>query len=173
MVLLGMILAACSSSPSSSSATTAPRSTTTSSAKPSASTSTPSASTGAAYEVKTATVSGLGTVLVDGAGRTLYLFEPDKQSGRSTCYGTCAHGWPPVLLPKGAAAAVAGPGVKAALLGVTHRTDGTVQVTYNRWPLYLWIGDSVAGEATGQALDNDGGLWYVLSPSGDAITTTP
>jgi len=115
----------------------------------------------------------LGTILVDGQGRTLYLFEPDKQTGQSTCYGNCATGWPPLLLPAGVSKPVAGAEVNASLLGITHRTGGATQVTYNKWPLYLWIGDSAAGQATGQALDNDGGLWYVLSASGVAITTTP
>jgi predicted lipoprotein with Yx(FWY)xxD motif len=121
--------------------------------------------------VSTGTVKGLGTVLVDGQGFTLYMFVPDKQSGTSTCYGRCAQGWPPLLLPAGVTAPVAGPGVKSSLLGTTHRTDGTTQITYNKWPLYLWVTDSQPGEATGQGLDNLGGLWYVLSPDGQEITT--
>lgn len=123
------------------------------------------------YEVSTGNVNGLGTVLVDGQGMTLYLFVPDKQSGSSTCYGRCAQGWPPLLLPAGVTAPVAGPGVNSSLLGTTHRTDGTVEVTYDKWPLYLWVGDSQPGQATGQGLNNLGGLWYVLSPSGQAIKT--
>jgi predicted lipoprotein with Yx(FWY)xxD motif len=125
------------------------------------------------YEVKTGRVKGLGTVLVDGQGLTLYLFVPDKQSGRSTCYKRCAEGWPPLVLPKGATTPIAGRGVKTSLLGTTHRADGTTQITYNRWPLYLWVGDSEPGQATGQAINNLGGLWYVLSPNGKAITTHP
>jgi len=123
------------------------------------------------YEVTTGTVKGLGTVLVDGQGFTLYLFVPDKQSGTSTCYGRCAQGWPPLLLPTGVTTPVAGPGVQASLLGTTRRTDGTTEVTYNKWPLYTWVTDSEPGEATGQDLNNLGGLWYVLSPDGKAITT--
>ena len=61
----------------------------------------------------------------------------------------------------------------SSLLGTTRRTDGTVQVTYNKWPLYLWVGDSQPGQATGQGLNNLGGLWYVLSPTGKTITTKP
>jgi predicted lipoprotein with Yx(FWY)xxD motif len=83
----------------------------------------------------------------------------------------CAEAWPPLRLPTGVTKPVAGRGVKASLLGTTHRTDGTLQVTYNRWPLYLWVGDSEPGQATGQALNNLGGLWYVLSPKGNFITT--
>jgi len=125
------------------------------------------------YEVSTGTVTGLGKVLVDGQGLTLYLFVPDKQSGNSTCYGRCAQGWPPLLLPSGVSAPLAGSGVQSSLLGTTKRTDGTTQVTYNKWPLYLWVGDSQPGQATGQGLNNLGGLWYVLSSQGREITTHP
>lgn len=60
--------------------------------------------------------------------------------------------------------------MKPELLGSTKRTDGTVQVTYNGWPLYLWQGDSVPGQATGQGINNTGGLWYVLDAAGREIT---
>jgi predicted lipoprotein with Yx(FWY)xxD motif len=125
------------------------------------------------YEVRTGKVKGLGMVLVDGQGLTLYLFVPDKRSGRSTCYKLCAEAWPPLRLPTGVTRPVAGRGIKASLLGTTHRTDGTSQVTYHRWPLYLWVGDSEPGQATGQGINNLGGLWYVLSPDGNAITAHP
>jgi predicted lipoprotein with Yx(FWY)xxD motif len=125
------------------------------------------------YEVQTGRVKGLGSVLVDGQGMTLYLFVPDKQSGQSTCYKRCAQGWPPLLLPAGVTTLVAGRGVKASRLGTTHRKGGTTQITYNRWPLYLWVGDSGPGQATGQGINNLGGLWYVLSPDGKTITTHP
>jgi predicted lipoprotein with Yx(FWY)xxD motif len=121
----------------------------------------------------TGNVSGLGTVLVDGQGFTLYVFAPDKQSGTSTCNGSCALAWPPLTLPTGVTTPVAGSGVNQSLLATTKRSDGTTQVTYNRWPLYLWQGDSQPGQATGQALDQSGGLWYTLSPSGSEITVKP
>ncbi len=183
---LPVLLAACGSSPgtgaSASTTTQAPTAPTTSApttSAPTATTPTTSAVSGTTadggtppfYEVSTGTVKGLGTVLVDGQGFTLYLFVPDKQSGTSTCYGRCAQGWPPLLLPTGVSAPVAGPGVTPSLLGTTRRTDGTVQLTYNKWPLYLWVTDSLPGEATGQGLNNLGGLWYVVSPDGKAITT--
>ena len=134
------------------------------------STATSSGATPPVYEVTTGSVNRLGKVLVDGQGLTLYLFEPDKQSGNSTCYGKCAQAWPPLLLPVGVTSPVAGTGVKESLLGTTHRTDGTIQVTYNKWPLYTWVGDSAPGDATGQGINNLGGLWYVLSPDGATIT---
>jgi predicted lipoprotein with Yx(FWY)xxD motif len=120
------------------------------------------------YEVTTGQVNGLGTVLVDGQGFTLYLFVPDAHSSHSVCTGICAIEWPPLLLPKGASAR-AGHGVNAALLGSTTRGDGSVQVVYNGWPLYLWPDDLSPGQATGQGLNNVGGLWYVVSPQGNPI----
>jgi predicted lipoprotein with Yx(FWY)xxD motif len=98
------------------------------------------------------------------------MFEPDKQSGHSTCYNECENLWPPVLLVDGVKAPKAGAGVNPALLGSTVRTGEPEQITYNGWPLYLWHGDSQPGEATGQGLDNAGGLWYVLNPQGVPIT---
>jgi len=118
-------------------------------------------------------VPGLGKVLVDGQGFTLYIFEPDKQSGKSTCYAQCAQGWPPLLLPSGVSTPVAGTGVTDSLLGTTARTDGTTEVTYNRWPLYLWVNDSAPGQATGQGINNLGGLWYVMAPDGQPILKHP
>jgi predicted lipoprotein with Yx(FWY)xxD motif len=188
LLVAAFTLAACgSSSPSASTTTTRPTPTThatttasaptTTSLPPGTTTTTAAAGTNAAtspiYEVKTGTVKGLGTVLVDGAGFTLYLFVPDKQSGKSTCYGPCANGWPPLLLPKGVTSPIAGPGVQTSLLGTTQRTDGTTEVMYNHWPLYLWVNDSQPGQATGQGINSLGGLWYALAPDGKAITTKP
>jgi predicted lipoprotein with Yx(FWY)xxD motif len=121
------------------------------------------------YEVSTAQLKGLGTVLVDGGGYTLYLFVPDDHASHSTCSGICADEWPPLLLPTGVAAARPGKGVQAALLGTTVRADGSVQVTYAGWPLYTWPDDLSPGQATGQGLNNVGGLWYVVSPQGNPI----
>jgi predicted lipoprotein with Yx(FWY)xxD motif len=63
--------------------------------------------------------------------------------------------------------------VSASLLSTTRRTDGTVQVTYDNWPLYTWAQDTAPGQATGEGLDNLGGLWYVLDASGNAIERPP
>jgi len=113
--------------------------------------------------------SRLGRILVDGQGRTLYLFVPDRGT-TSTCYGACAVRWPPFLT---SGAPTAGPGANASLIGTTKRTDGTVEVTYNGHPLYYWVGDSKPGDVTGQAINDSGGLWYVLNPAGTAITSAP
>jgi predicted lipoprotein with Yx(FWY)xxD motif len=115
------------------------------------------------YVIRTSTIAGLGRVLVDGGGYTLYMYWPDHQ-GRSTCYRFCSLRWPPLLLPRGVRHAVAGAGLDAALLGTTKRDNGSVQVTYNKWPLYLYDTDLQPGQATGQG--DDMGLWYVLAPNG-------
>jgi len=126
---------------------------------------------GPEYEVTTGTVSGLGTVLVDGRGITLYQYATDVRGQPSRCYGICAVQWPPVVLPPGVTAPVVGPGAVAGLVGTAPRRDGSTQVTYNGWPLYLWPPDRAPGMATGQALTNAGGLWYVLTPAGKPIVT--
>ena len=108
-----------------------------------------------------------GTALVDGAGRSLYLFEADT-GPTSTCNGACAQVWPP--LAASAAPGVAG-GAQAALVGATTRADGTRQVTYNGHPLYYFAGDKAPGDVTGQGIHNFGGGWYVVTPSGNKIDT--
>lgn len=126
---------------------------------------------GPEYEVTTGTVNGLGTVLVDGKGITVYMFAEDIRGRPSRCYDICAVQWPAAVLPPGVTRPVAGTGIRSALLGTAARTDGSVQITYNGWPLYRWPPDKAQGQATGQALTNAGGLWYVLSPAGRPIVT--
>jgi predicted lipoprotein with Yx(FWY)xxD motif len=109
--------------------------------------------------------SKVGTILVDGNGRTLYLFEID-QPNRSVCAGACAAAWP---IDQTSAAPKAAGQVKASLLGTIKRSDGTTQVTYNRHPLYYYAGDTAAGQLNGQGLNAFGGGWDVLSPSGNKI----
>lgn len=122
-------------------------------------------SSAAAATVAVATNPKLGQILVDGSGRTLYLFEADK-GPISTCYGACATYWPP-LLTGGAPAA--GTGVTPSLLGTTKRTDGTTEVTYAGHPLYYVVTDHNPGDATGQAVNNYGAPWYVVGADGNKI----
>jgi predicted lipoprotein with Yx(FWY)xxD motif len=129
-----------------------------------------SGGSGPTYEVQAATIAGLGKVITDGQGFTLYMYAPDHQ-GASACYRVCASQWPPLVLPRGVTRPAAGPGVNAALLGTVRRSDGALQVTYNKWPLYLWQGDTAPGQATGQA--DDMGLWYTLSVTGAVDRGTP
>lgn len=117
--------------------------------------------------VTTRSVPGLGRILVNSRGYTLYMFVPDKQK-KVTCVKGCAVAWPPLKQPAGAKLVAAG-GVKASLLGSDKNPAGGRVVTYNRWPLYTYIADRKPGKAAGQALNANGGLWYVLSSSGAVI----
>jgi predicted lipoprotein with Yx(FWY)xxD motif len=119
--------------------------------------------------VSTRKVPKLGTVLVNSKGLTLYMFVPDKRK-KVTCVKTCAVVWPPMKLPKGAKPVAKGQ-VKAKLLGSDPNPAGGRVVTYNKWPLYTYISDTKPGMARGQALNLNGGLWYVLAPSGKVIHT--
>lgn len=101
----------------------------------------------------------LGEIITDGRGFTLYMYAPDHRRP-SQCSGFCAQQRPPLVLPPGVTRPKADPGVRASLLGTVRRAGGELQETYGGWPLYLWIGDTGPGQATGQA--GDMGLWYVL-----------
>lgn len=105
--------------------------------------------------------SDLGSILVDDGGNTVYLFVPDEQSGTSSCYDECEANWPPVT-----GDISAGDGVDAALLGTTERTDGTVQATYNDWPLYYFANDAAPGDTNGQGINE---VWWVMDAEGSAI----
>jgi len=117
-----------------------------------------SAGAGATVTLKTVTIRGVG-VLTDAHGLTLYWFAPDTPT-MSKCTGSCAAYWPPVLgSPK------AGPGVTGKL-GTISRGGHTVQATYDGHPLYTYIGDNGPGQASGNNLDLNGGLWYEVRVSG-------
>jgi predicted lipoprotein with Yx(FWY)xxD motif len=107
----------------------------------------------------------LGTFLVAGNGKTLYLFEADK-GHTSTCNGDCATDWPPLLT--GGKAAVKS-GAKSSLVGTTRRADGRMQVTYDGHPLYEFVGDQKAGATKGEGSKQFGAGWYVVRPSGHKI----
>ncbi len=109
--------------------------------------------------------SRLGRIIVDGKGRTLYLFEKDKR-GRSACYGQCATYWPPLITH---GKPVARPGVKRSLLGTTRRANGSQQVTYAGHPLYRFALDAKPGQTNGEGLNDFGAGWDVLSPAGKKI----
>ena len=105
----------------------------------------------------TATIGG-STVLTNAKGFTLYSFAPDTPA-TSKCYGSCAAYWPPVT---GSPAAAAGlPGT----VGTIKRSDGSAQLTYNGHPLYTYIGDSAPGQAKGNNLNLNGGLWHEVRVS--------
>ena len=102
-------------------------------------------------------------ILVDSAGMTIYLFEPDGTSQTSTVPAAIKANWPAVVAT---GSAVAGPGLDSSKLTVVTQPDGTKQVAYNGHLLYTFISDTAPGQATGQDL---GGKWYVVSPSGDQV----
>lgn len=104
----------------------------------------------------------LGEVLADAEGVTLYMFDPDEQ-GASTCYDQCATSWPPLVVE---GEPVAGEGADAALLGTVERDDGSVQVTYDGWPLYYFAQDAAAGDVKGQGVND---VWWVLGAGGEPI----
>jgi len=155
-VFMAVIVSACGDTTPSATATS-----------PSPAPSPASSPAAAAATIMVATDAKPGTILVDGNGKTVYLFVADKGTA-SSCYTSCATIWPPVLTT---GAPIAGTGATASLLGTTTRTDGKVEVTYAGHPLYYFVQDKKAGDTTGQGINGFGGLWWVLSPAGAAITT--
>jgi predicted lipoprotein with Yx(FWY)xxD motif len=108
----------------------------------------------------------LGRILVDGQGRTLYLFQADKGT-TSNCSGACTGIWPPLTTTS---RPMAGAGLSAAKLGTARRSDGKLGVTYNGHPLYTYAGDSSPGQTTGEESKDFGAEWDVLSAAGDKVT---
>src|SRR3954447_19702986 len=124
----------------------------------------PAPGTGGTTNVATARTS-LGSVLVDSRGRTLYLFEKDTNNA-SMCAGSCASIWPPLTTtgtPQAMGAA------QASLVGAVRRADGAMQVTYHGHPLYLYVGDSEAGDVRGQGLNQFGAVWDAVGPTGNGL----
>jgi predicted lipoprotein with Yx(FWY)xxD motif len=113
----------------------------------------------------------LGEYIADGEGKSLYLFKADTQAkdgkeATSACYDKCAGAWPPFVASDKPAA---GDGVNASLIGAIERRDGSMQVTYNGWPLYYFVKDQKPGDTTGQDIEGFGEEWYLLTPSGDTV----
>jgi predicted lipoprotein with Yx(FWY)xxD motif len=107
----------------------------------------------------------IGKVVTNSKGFTLYMFRKDH-AHKSSCYGSCAKFWPP-LLTTGKPSA--GRGAKAALLGTTKRTDGKLQVTYKGYPVYTFALDKKPGQTNGEGLKEFGANWYALTPTGVVI----
>jgi predicted lipoprotein with Yx(FWY)xxD motif len=115
--------------------------------------------------LSTTTNSKLGTIVVDGSGRTLYRFDKDSASPpTSNCTGACAQLWPPVLV----GTQISLSGVDRSLLGTIRRSDGSVQLTLHGWPLYRYAGDSAPGQINGEGLD---GTWFAVRPTGAKALT--
>ena len=151
MVTVAVVVAACGSSSTNSSAA-------------SAANHAPASSASAA---SVGTTSGTdGKYLVGSSGRALYLWVADP-SDKSVCAGACAKFWPPLLTKS---APVAAGGVTAGQLGTIARSNGSKQVTYDGHPLYYFALDKSRGSITGQGSDNFGAKWWLVAPSGTAIT---
>jgi predicted lipoprotein with Yx(FWY)xxD motif len=126
--------------------------------------STPTSTTSAVAKVELSTTK-IGTVLADGRGHTLYLFEKDKGS-TSACTGACAQAWPPLTTT---GKPVAGRGVSASKFGTINRGHGVKQVTYNKHPLYRFVKDTKARQTNGEGLKAFGAEWYAVSAAGRAV----
>ncbi len=152
--------AACSSASSSGSAAATPSS------------SAPASASAAAVTISVKSVPGVGNVLVNGQGQTLYMLTSEK-GGKITCTAAngCTQVWPETVLGSGTKAK-AGGGVQPSLLGTVTGASGSPEVTYNHWPLYTFSGDSGPGVAHGEGLTSFGGTWYVLNAAGNPVTSS-
>ncbi|HVC40052.1 MAG TPA: hypothetical protein VNH20_08830 [Candidatus Dormibacteraeota bacterium] len=156
-----LVMAACGSTPSASN-----------SPSPSYSSPTSTSSPTGGVAVKTASVGSLGSVLVDGQGRTLYTLTSET-GGHLTCTvaNGCTQVWIELTVPSGVSAARASSGARASLLGTETGATGTV-VTYKEWPLYTFSGDSGANQSHGQGLKSFGGTWYVVNAAGSLVESS-
>lgn len=155
VAVMGLVAAACGSSGA----------TTTSSAGASTSASHTAKATVA---VDLAAAHGVGKVLVDAKGFTVYSFSKDGKD-HPTCTGSCAKVWPPLTVSGKVAA---GSGVKASLLGTVKDADGRTQVTYDGRPLYTYVADTKPGQAAGQGINAFGGKWWAMTATGAAAGST-
>lgn len=159
---IALLAAACGSSSSNSSSSSK------SSTSTAVATATSSTAARSSVKISIRTLPGLGPVLVNGQGRTLYVFKPDSAK-KVTCVGQCASIWPPLAISAGQKPATAA-AAKASLVSSDPNPSGGRVVTYDGWPLYLYVADPKPGTAHGEAINSSGGLWYVVSPSGTVIT---
>jgi len=134
----------------------------------STSTSSETSASSGGMTVSAGEVPGLGAVLVDSEGLTVYEFAKD-QGSTSSCYGACEQGCPPVIAE---GKATAGEGAMSSQLGTTKRKDGTMQVTYAGHPLYTFAEDSAPGEANGNESTAFGGKWSAMDEAGEAVAGT-
>jgi predicted lipoprotein with Yx(FWY)xxD motif len=155
LAVVALAVAGCGSSSSSSSSAS------------SAANAAPASSPSAGRASFTTASGSHGSYLIGPSGRAIYLWVADS-NGKSACSGACAKAWPPVIVNRTPAAAH---GVDASDLGTITRAGGAKQVTYKGHPLYYFIDDSSAGTTQGQGSDGFGAKWWLVSPSGSAITS--
>jgi predicted lipoprotein with Yx(FWY)xxD motif len=155
-VALSAVMAACSSSGASPSAA-APSAAAPSAAAPSAA---PSAAAGTTLALAD---SALGKIVVDGQGKTLYMFTPDEDQAAPTCVDKCAANWPALIVT---GAPTLGAGLTATASTIARTDGGGTQVKYGEYPLYYFAADKAAGDTSGQG---QGGKWYVVGADGEPI----
>ncbi|MGW2722213.1 hypothetical protein [Streptomyces sp. NPDC001492] len=170
-LVCAFLLAACDSSNSGASGTSAagvaPVASAPASSAPasSAPASPPPADDGTTASVRAEVVKGVGSVVTDGTGATLYRYDRDRPDpSRWTCSGECVKTWIPVIVSDSVQAV----GVEKRLLGTVHR-DGRKQLTLGGWPLYRYVGDTGAGQLNGQGKDEQ---WYAVTPGGGKADVT-
>jgi predicted lipoprotein with Yx(FWY)xxD motif len=131
-------------------------------------------SSSAGVTISAAAVPGIGTVLVNGEGRTLYLLSSEAGS-KLTCTDAngCTKVWPDTELPSGVTQATAGGGLQASLLGTVKSSDGKLYVTYGGYPLYQFSGDAGPGLTNGQGIQSFGGTWSAMTPAGTGLSSSP
>ena len=168
-VPIGTIEAALAATPATTPSTTPTTSTTP--APPTSTSPSTTPSQGTALTISSRAVPHLGRILVNSTGRTLYVFAPDNRT-KVTCTGACATVWPPEYLPAGAHP-VGINGVNTSLLGSAPDPTGGSVVTYDSWPLYTFAADTAPGSTAGQAVNLNGGLWWVITTSGTVVKTKP
>ena len=169
-ILLATVLAACSNSGATASPSTASEPPAASPSDPPAATASPTSTAetptetapSAGGETVAIADSSLGQILVDGEGRTLYLFRNDT-AGESVCYDECEANWPPLLATD---EITVGAGLDDSDFSTVARTDGSMQVKVGEWPLYYFTPDAAPGDTNGQGV---GEVWYVVSPAGEAL----
>jgi predicted lipoprotein with Yx(FWY)xxD motif len=168
VVVLALVAASCGDDTAETTTTTSTTTTTTMAATTTTETTAPdtTTTTGASDPTipdppyLTVAESEHGTIVTDDEGMSLYVFTPDGQ-GPSRCTGTCAVTWPPLVGDH-----AAGPGVDPDLMGSAERLDGSMQVTYDGWPLYHYAADVAPGDIRGHRL---GGNWWLIAPDGEII----
>ena len=117
----------------------------------------------------TTQIAGLGTVIVDGRGRTVYVLTSNGTTNAPCTDDTgCTKAWPDIPLPDGVSTSTAGQGVQASMLA-SVQANGETYPTYNTWLMYEFAGDSAAGQANGEGIKSFGGTWYALSPAGTPV----
>jgi predicted lipoprotein with Yx(FWY)xxD motif len=163
-------LAACGSSSGTKAASTTATTAATANGSGAVTTTTEADSGDKPVTLSIADVPGVGSVLVNEDGRTLYLLSSEK-GGKITCTDDnhCTDSWPDTELPKGDDAGKVTGAAKASLLGTIKSDDGDVYVTYGGWPLYTFVGDTGSGTAHGEGITSFGGTWYAISADGQPV----